>query len=162
MAKVLLVGYGYWGKIWYKTLKQSEHELVAIVDKRFTNGQFVVDPIADTEEKIEVIFPKGAENAVIRALFSSHPYEEVAYDIVTLSNDNQKVGSGMIGILQEPTDEMDFLCRLQKSFGTSIIRHSQLSGKKIQKVAVSGGSGAFLIPKAIGAGADIFVTAELK
>jgi putative NIF3 family GTP cyclohydrolase 1 type 2 len=68
----------------------------------------------------------------------------------------------MIGILQEPTDEMDFLCRLQKSFGTSIIRHSQLSGKKIQKVAVCGGSGAFLIPKAIGAGADIFVTADLK
>jgi dinuclear metal center YbgI/SA1388 family protein len=116
----------------------------------------------DTEEKIEVIFPKVAENAVIRALFSSHPYEEVAYDIVTLSNDNQKVGSGMIGILQEPTDEMDFLCGLKKSFGTSIIRHSQLSGKKIQKVAVCGGSGAFLIPKAIGAGADIFVTADLK
>ena len=52
MAKILLVGYGYWGKIWYKTLKKSLHELVAVVDSRFTNGQCIIDTTLDSEENI--------------------------------------------------------------------------------------------------------------
>jgi dinuclear metal center YbgI/SA1388 family protein len=116
----------------------------------------------ESEEKIEVIFPKVAEKAVIQALLNSHPYEEVAYDMVNLNNEFQKVGSGMIGMLPEPVDEVQFLKHLQKSFGTPFIRHSPLLDKKIKKVAICGGSGAFLTPKAIGAGADIFVTADIK
>ncbi|MFN9710263.1 MAG: Nif3-like dinuclear metal center hexameric protein [Bacteroidota bacterium] len=116
----------------------------------------------DTEDKIEVIFPKAAEKAVIRALFSSHPYEEVAYYIVHLSNNHQYVGSGMIGSLPEPMEEKDFLQQLRKSFGTPLIRHSPLLGKKIQKVAICGGAGVFLTPKAIAEGADILVTADIK
>ena len=88
----------------------------------------------DTEDKIELIFPKDAEKAVIRALFNSHPYEEVAYDIVQLSNDHQHIGSGMIGLLPEPLEEKDFLLQLKKNFGTPVIRHSPLLGKKIQKI----------------------------
>jgi dinuclear metal center YbgI/SA1388 family protein len=116
----------------------------------------------DTEEKIEVIFPKVAEKEVIKALSNAHPYEEVAYDIMELSNDYQKIGSGIMGILPTPIDEVQFLHHLQKCFGTTVIRHTPFLGKKIQKVAVCGGSGVFLIPKAIAAGADILVTADLK
>ncbi|MFN5334411.1 MAG: Nif3-like dinuclear metal center hexameric protein [Bacteroidota bacterium] len=116
----------------------------------------------DPEEKIEVIFQKDGEKRVIQALFNSHPYEEVAYDIVNLSNDYQKVGSGMTGTLPEPVDELQFLRHLQQCFGTAVIRHSPLLGKKISKVAVCGGAGVFMTSKAIQSGADILVTADIK
>ena len=116
----------------------------------------------DPEEKIEVIFLKADEKNILRALFNSHPYEEVAYDIVSLSNDYQKVGSGMIGSLPYPMEETAFLRHLQINFGTGVIRHSPLLGKKIQKVAICGGAGVFLTSKAIAERADIFVTADVK
>jgi putative NIF3 family GTP cyclohydrolase 1 type 2 len=59
-------------------------------------------------------------------------------------------------------DEMDFLKRIKDVTGTGCIRHSGLLGKKIKKVAVCGGSGSFLIPDAIRAGADIFVSGDIK
>jgi dinuclear metal center YbgI/SA1388 family protein len=116
----------------------------------------------EAEEKIEVIFPSHLRSELIHALKNSHPYEEVAYDIVSLDNEYQNVGSGMIGSLQEPLNENEFLHLLKQQFGTRVIRHSPLLGKKIQKVAVCGGSGTFLIPQAIRAGADILVTADIK
>ena len=44
----------------------------------------------------------------------------------------------------------------------SCIRHSSFLGKKIQKVAVLGGSGAFAISAAKNSGADIFITSDVK
>jgi putative NIF3 family GTP cyclohydrolase 1 type 2 len=43
-----------------------------------------------------------------------------------------------------------------------VIRHSALTGKKVKRVAVCGGAGSFLLKHAISAGADFFVTADLK
>lgn len=116
----------------------------------------------EPETKIEMIFPVYLKSRVITALLASHPYEEVAYDIVTLTNDFQSVGSGLTGELPEPMDETGFLYMLKTSFELSVIRHTPLLGKKIGKVAVCGGSGSFLTPKAIVAGADIYVTADIK
>ncbi|MEO8171950.1 MAG: Nif3-like dinuclear metal center hexameric protein [Sediminibacterium sp.] len=116
----------------------------------------------EKELKIEVIFPSYLQSGVIKALIDSHPYEEVAYDIVSLSNDYQSVGSGLMGELPEELDETGFLYMLKTSFELSVIRHTPLLGKKIQKVAVCGGSGSFLRGKAIAAGADVYVTADIK
>ncbi len=116
----------------------------------------------ENELKLEVIFPNWLEASIINAMKTAHPYEEVAYDIVQLSNEFQSVGSGMIGELAEPINEIAFLELLKKQFGLQIIRHTALLGKPIQKIAVCGGAGSFLINKALAAGADIFVTADLK
>jgi putative NIF3 family GTP cyclohydrolase 1 type 2 len=51
---------------------------------------------------------------------------------------------------------------LKKIFRSDCIRHSQLLGKKIKKVAVCGGSGSFLINNAKIAGADIYITGDIK
>ena len=40
--------------------------------------------------------------------------------------------------------------------------HSRQTGRLIQKVALCGGSGAFLLPKAVRANADVFITGEVK
>lgn len=116
----------------------------------------------EKEIKLEVIFPAHLQSAVTRALLDAHPYEEAAYDIVSLANDYQLVGSGLIGELPEPLDEITFLQLLKASFGLSLIRHTALLGKKIRKVAVCGGSGSFLIGKALATGADIYISADIK
>lgn len=114
------------------------------------------------EVKIELILQKDKEAKVLKALFEAHPYEEVAYEIVALQNKNQELGAGMIGNLPKAMDETTFLGLLKQQMKTDCIRHTVLSGKKIQKVAVCGGSGSFLLPNAIGAGADIFITGDFK
>jgi len=116
----------------------------------------------EAEEKIEVIFPSYLKNIVIEALLESHPYEEVAYDIVELKNNFQNVGAGLIGYLPEPLEETAFLKNLKIIVGTPVIRHTPLLGKKISKVAICGGAGVFLTGAAIRAKADIFVTADVK
>ena len=114
------------------------------------------------EFQIHLTFEAAAEAKVIRALFDSHPYEEVAYEITTLENTNQQIGMGMLGSLPTAMDEKTFLQFLKTKMNTAVVRHSKLLDKPIRKVAVLGGSGAFAIKAAKNSGADIFVTADVK
>jgi dinuclear metal center YbgI/SA1388 family protein len=114
------------------------------------------------ETRVEVILPSYKKNQVLRALYASHPYEEPAYDLLQLENPDQMVGSGMIGELKSPSDELAFLADVKTRLGCSVIKYTKLKGKPVKKVAVCGGSGGFLLKDAIGAGADIFITADYK
>jgi dinuclear metal center YbgI/SA1388 family protein len=114
------------------------------------------------EVKAEVILPAYKEGEIIAALRKSHPYEEVAYYLTPLNNPNQEVGSGMVGETPTPEDPTAFLVRLKNAMNLSIIRHSRILDQPVQKVAVCGGSGAFLLPEAIKAGAQVFITADFK
>jgi dinuclear metal center YbgI/SA1388 family protein len=114
------------------------------------------------EIKIEVIFEKHLESTILRALFTSHLYEEVAYEIYEMQNQHQNIGLGMIGELEIPMNENDFLNFVKTKMNTDGIRHSAFLQKPIKKVAVLGGSGSYAIKNAIQAGADAFLTADLK
>lgn len=116
----------------------------------------------ETEIKVEVIFPNWLEHAVITALKNTHPYEEPAYDLITLNNEFTTIGSGIIGELPEPIEEHHFLQMLKTSFDLQVIRHSPLLAKPIKKIAVCGGAGSFLIKKAANAKADIYITGDIK
>ncbi len=116
----------------------------------------------EKEVKLEVIFPAHLQSRLVAALLKSHPYEEVAYDIIPLANEHPEVGSGLIGELPEPVTEEGFLHILKNAFELSIVRHTPLLGKKIQKVALCGGAGSFLTGRALAAGADVYVTADVK
>ncbi len=116
----------------------------------------------EEEIKIEVLCENHNLDRVLNAMIQSHPYEEVAYDVYPLSNKNQYVGAGMIGELSEPMDEMSFLHKVKDTFGPGCVKYSPLTNKKIKKVAVCGGSGNFLISNALAAGADAFITGEIK
>ena len=117
-----------------------------------------------TEEEvlISVVFEKHLESKVLKALFHAHPYEQVAYELISTDNDHQYIGMGMIGELTRPISETVFLDTLKSTFNQSVIKHSKLLEKPIQKVAVLGGSGAFAIAAAKAAGADIYVSADFK
>jgi len=116
----------------------------------------------EQEIKIETIFPAYLQKTVIEALIKSHPYEEVAYDIMPLANQYLQIGSGLTGELPVPVAEEQFLTELKKAFNLKIVRHTKLLGKPIQKVALCGGAGSFLTIAAIGFGADIYITSDVK
>ena len=114
------------------------------------------------EIKIEVTFEKHLQNKILKALLKNHVYEEVAYEIYDLQNTHQNIGLGMVGELEKPLSELEFLQLVKTKMQCEGIRHSTLLGKSIKKVAVLGGSGSFAIKNAIQAGADVFLTADLK
>ena len=116
----------------------------------------------EIETKITVTYAKHLESKIIKTLFDSHSYEEVAYEITTLENKNQSIGMGMIGELEESMDESSFLNHLKTKMNTACIRHSSLLNKPIKKIAVLGGSGSFAIESAKASGADAFITSDLK
>lgn len=116
----------------------------------------------EAETRIEVILPVFKQREVLNALLAVHPYEEPAYDFYRLENSWSQAGSGIVGTLSEPMEEEDFLYHLKDTLRLSCIQHSPYRGKTIHEVALCGGSGAFLIPQAIGYGVDVFITGEAK
>lgn len=116
----------------------------------------------EKEIKIEVLFPAYLQQDLVKAMLAVHPYEEIAYDLVPLTNNFQQVGSGLTGELPEPANEEIFLQQIKKTFGLKVIRHTPLLNRKVTKVAVCGGAGSFLINKAIAAGVDFYITADVK
>ena len=77
-------------------------------------------------------------------------------------NGEEAVGAGVVGELKEPETELGFLKRIKRTFEVGCLKHNKLSGREIQKVALCGGSGSFLLPQAIASGADVFITGEIK
>lgn len=116
----------------------------------------------EAESKIEVVFPSFLKNKLVHTLLKAHPYEEVAYDIYSLVNENQEIGSGLIGKLERSMEPKVFLEWLKERMELTCIRYTALEGKNIENVAVCGGAGSFLLKQAISAGADAFVSADFK
>ncbi len=116
----------------------------------------------EKEQKLEIIFEAWKEKQILTALIKNHPYEEVAYEIIILDNTYQNVGSGIIGELETELTEQQLFNKLKNNFGLQFIRHTPMLGKKLKKIAVCGGSGSFLTTSAIAAGADVYITADVK
>ena len=115
-----------------------------------------------TENRVEIIFPTVSAPAVMQALKNAHPYEEVAYYLQNIENQNQEVGAGMIGALEQPMEVSRFMDHLKDRMQLSCIRHTGIIDKKISKIAVCGGAGSFLLPKAKQQGADVYISADFK
>ncbi|MEM7108251.1 MAG: Nif3-like dinuclear metal center hexameric protein [Bacteroidota bacterium] len=114
------------------------------------------------ENRVELIFPRYRATGIIKALKEAHPYEEVAYYVQHLENDNQEVGSGMIGELKGGLDSTQFLRYLKDKMQLNCIRYTTLCYDTIKRVAVCGGTGSFLLGAAKAQDADIFITADFK
>lgn len=136
------------------TFKSGEgsHPFVGEIGKRHV----------ENEVRIEVIYPSFLQNAILKSLKQSHPYEEVAYYIHALENVQENVGSGLTGELPQPLSEKELLQTLKKEFKLSVIKHTDFLNKPITKIAVCGGAGIFLLPNAIAAEAQVYITSDIK
>lgn len=114
------------------------------------------------ETRIEVVVHQHVLRTVEQAMRQAHPYEEMAYDIVALSNTDSYIGSGMVGDLSEPMETLEFLQFLKATFYCGVVRYTVPIAETVQRIAVCGGAGGFLLNDAIRAKADVFITADYK
>ncbi|GJQ62862.1 MAG: GTP cyclohydrolase 1 type 2 [Melioribacteraceae bacterium] len=114
------------------------------------------------ETRLEVLVDKWKLNKVLGSMLEAHPYEEPAYDVYPLQNKNVNYGFGAIGYLNESMTRDQFLAMLSENLGLQGLRFTNGKSNDIKKVAVCGGSGSDLVDSAIRAGADAFVTADIK
>jgi len=113
------------------------------------------------ELRLEVLLPLHRQAAVLRALRAAHPYEEVAYDLIRLENAHQEVGAGLVGELAVALAPAAFRALLKARLLVPVVRYTAFE-KPIKTVALCGGAGAFLIGAARAAGADAYVTGDVK
>jgi len=116
----------------------------------------------ENEDRIEVIYPKHKEKAILNAMKMAHPYEQVAHQIYVLENKHQLVGSGIVGELKKTVKTETFLQHIKTNMKADFVRYSSLVKKEVKCIAVCGGSGSFLLQNAKAVGADIFITADFK
>ena len=114
------------------------------------------------EDLVSVIFEDYKQRTVLSAMKSAHPYEEVAYQLIALENENHYAGLGRFGDLPKEMSEIEFLDMVKRTFNLNVIRHSPLVHKPIRRVGVLGGSGASGIKAARGAGCDAYITGDVK
>ncbi|SHK64262.1 Nif3-like dinuclear metal center hexameric protein [Epilithonimonas mollis] len=114
------------------------------------------------EVLLSVIFEDYKKNQILFAMQQNHPYEEVAYQLIALDNDNQYTGLGRFGDLETEMDETGFLTFVKEKFNINVIRHNPLTQKKIKRVGVLGGSGASGIKAALAVKCDAYLTGDVK
>jgi len=114
------------------------------------------------EVRLEILVDSWKLDSVIKAMKDVHPYEEPAYDIYRLKNENINYGYGAIGDLENSMKVDEFLSHIKVNLGASALRYAKGSGKKIRKIAVCGGSCSDLMNSAISSKADAFITADIK
>ncbi|MBN1291611.1 MAG: Nif3-like dinuclear metal center hexameric protein, partial [Candidatus Latescibacteria bacterium] len=113
------------------------------------------------EDRVEMIVPQPYVSQVIAAARKVHPYEEMAYDIIPLSNRQNYFGYGVVGDLKKPLTHTEFQKKVAQVFFKETLTVSVWDDRLIKRVALMGGCGSKFIENAIEAGADAFVTGEL-
>lgn len=114
------------------------------------------------EVRLETVFSPRQRQKILDALFKTHPYEEVAYDIYPLKNDHNPYGAGRIGLLEEPCSLKELAERCKRILQTDFIKVSGCLSRRVERIAVCGGSGSSLINIAANSGADVLITGDVK
>lgn len=114
------------------------------------------------ETKVEVLVSQQALEEVLTALFEAHPYEEPAFDLFELKNKQDDFGLGVIGDLKKPLILEEFIDMTKRVFGLEHIRFGGSGHANIRRVAICSGSGGDLLGDAVAAGADVYITGDLK
>jgi dinuclear metal center YbgI/SA1388 family protein len=71
-------------------------------------------------------------------------------------------GAGVLCNLQKPMNVLDFLQHLKAKMGVEVVKYTKCDVEMVSKVAICGGAGSFLIGDALRAGADAFITSDVK
>jgi len=115
------------------------------------------------ESRVEIVIPRAYSSHVLQAIFATHPYEMPAVDIYEIESKGSNIGLGRIGELPSPMQIENFLNYLRSKLKIKIIKLTNFKENLVvKKVAILPGSGATGIRKAKSAGADIFVTGDIK
>ncbi len=122
-----------------------------------------IEEVAET--RIEMVLPRFRRAAIVQALRAAHPYEEPAFDLIALAGPpSSTLGLGRIGQLAQTMSLREFATQVAGALPPTAggIRIAGDLDSAVRTVAVCGGSGGSLITTAQSAGADAFLTSDLR
>ena len=125
-------------------------------------GQAGGDLQSVSERRLEVQVERWSLRPVLAALKTAHPYEEVAFDVYPVKGKTSQAGLGTIGTLPEPEPMTAFLERVTSSLDAGNLRWAGDPDAVVKRVAVCGGAGSDFVGVARAAGADAYVTSDVK
>ncbi|MET0997712.1 MAG: Nif3-like dinuclear metal center hexameric protein [Marmoricola sp.] len=117
------------------------------------------------EVRIVVVAPRALRAHVVAQLRAAHPYEEPALDVIELAAEEDPTsGSGRIGRLAEAVTLREFAERVTAALPETAhgVRVSGDPDQRVETVALCGGAGDFLLDRARAAGADVYLTSDLR
>jgi len=112
------------------------------------------------EVRVETVVASHLAGRAAEAATAAHPYEEIALDVYPVEGTPEGCGYGRLGTLSEPLTPEELQERVSGSLG-SPARLVADAGRRIQRVAVLGGSGGSFIPEVAAAEADAYVTGDI-
>lgn len=115
----------------------------------------------EPETRVEVLVNKALCGKVVAAMIKAHPYEEPAFDIIALENEDCYAGLGVIGDV-EPQDARAFMEKVKNAFEVTTVRYSGSLNREVRRIAMCGGSGTEFIGSAMSLGADVYITGDMK
>lgn len=128
----------------------------------------VIGTVGDVERvdevRLEMVGTRSVRAAVLSALRSAHPYEEVAFDVVQSVGMPSGCGLGRVGSLPETTTLREFTARVADALPTTVwgVRAAGDPDAVVSRVAVCGGAGDSMLGDAVRAGVDVYVTSDLR
>ena len=122
----------------------------------------IVEEVGET--RVEMVAPRAARDRVIAAMRAAHPYEEVAFDVLELAPRSSATGLGRVGTLRRPSTLRALAEHVAATLPATVqgIRVAGDLDAEVTTVAVLGGSGGSLFDAVRAAGADVYVTSDLK
>ena len=115
-----------------------------------------------SEWRLEVICPAERVDAAVAALRRAHSYEEPAYDVYPLRPTPSGVGEGRLGKLPRPTTLTQVVQSVRERLHLSTVQFVGDGARPVERVAIVCGAGGPLLDDALAAGADLFLTGEMR
>jgi len=116
-----------------------------------------------TEDRLEIVLPKTKAVAVVAALRAVHPYEEVAFDLIPLAVvPDADTGLGRVGTLPTPMPLRAVAQLIASELPSPFLRTAGDPDATVERIAVCGGAGDSQVGAALAAGADCFITGDLR
>ncbi len=119
------------------------------------------DEVVD-ELRLEVVFPRRLRRRVVATYLQAHPYEEPAFDLYPVENEERSLGLGRLGELPEPVRLAGFAADVAAVLGTAAVRFAGDPDRMVRRIAVLPGSGAEAIARGVAGVADVLVTGDVK
>ncbi|MBK8472841.1 MAG: Nif3-like dinuclear metal center hexameric protein [Sphingobacteriales bacterium] len=114
------------------------------------------------EVRLDIVFAAHLERPLLAAMRQYHPHPNPNYELTTLEQSSEQIGSGMIGDLPQAMPIAEFWAHLKTAMQAECIRHTAPIAETVSRIAICGGTGISLLPDAIRQQADVLVTADVK
>ena len=160
----------------------AHHPIVFGGLKRFTGGDYVQRTVIKAIQNNIAIYACHTNlDNVLRGGVNERIAQQLGFDVervlrpiatdlgsfassggVVDSEVFRTAGAGILCNLQKPMNVLDFLQHLKERMGAEVVKYTKCDIEVVGKVAICGGAGSFLIGDALRAGADAFITSDVK